>query len=69
MAEEIGFSVDENAFLEEQAIAKERSRGVKGASKDNVVALDIHALGEIEKNSDVPKTDDSFKYSKDDQNV
>ncbi|KAJ3069358.1 Alanine--tRNA ligase [Podochytrium sp. JEL0797] len=62
MAEEIGFSVDEDQFLEEQLKAKELSRGGKAGAKGENVGLDIHAIGELEKNADVPPTDDSAKY-------
>ncbi|KAJ1551811.1 Alanine--tRNA ligase, partial [Cladochytrium tenue] len=62
MAEEIGFTVDENAFLEEQALAKEKSKGEKSSGKGDAVALDIHALAEVEKNTSIPKTDDNLKY-------
>ncbi|TPX70949.1 alanine---tRNA ligase [Chytriomyces confervae] len=64
MAEEIGFSVDEAQFLEEQLKAKERSKAGKGGEKGEVVTFDIHAIGEIEKNPDVKATDDSHKYDK-----
>jgi alanyl-tRNA synthetase len=64
MAEELGMTVDEAAFLDEQAKAKEKSKQGKGDSKGEVVALDIHALGDIEKNADIPKTDDIYKYCK-----
>ncbi|KAJ3116028.1 Alanine--tRNA ligase [Phlyctochytrium bullatum] len=63
MAEEIGFSIDEEAFLNEQAKAKNISRAGKSEKDRADVALDIHALGEIEKNSNIPKTNDSFKYT------
>lgn len=64
MAEEKGLKVDETAFTEEQEKAKEVSRARKGGSGEKVVALDVHALGELEKNAAVPKTDDSAKYGK-----
>ncbi|KAJ3291258.1 hypothetical protein HDU79_002581 [Rhizoclosmatium sp. JEL0117] len=64
MAEEIGFSVDEAQFLEEQLKAKEKSKGGKAGDKGENVGLDIHAIGELEKNADVPPTDDSHKYDK-----
>jgi len=62
MAEEKGLKVDESGFAEEQEKAKDISRKRKGGSGETVVALDVHALGELEKNPDVPKTDDSAKY-------
>ncbi|KAI8618801.1 tRNA synthetases class II (A)-domain-containing protein [Chytriomyces sp. MP71] len=64
MAEEIGFSVDEAAFLEEQLKAKEKSKAGKGGEKGEVVTFDIHAIGDIEKNPDVSPTNDLAKYDK-----
>ncbi|KAJ3215480.1 Alanine--tRNA ligase [Dinochytrium kinnereticum] len=62
MAEEIGFTVDEEAFLNEQVKAKNVSRAGKSEKEGGGVTLDIHALGEIEKNASIPKTNDSAKY-------
>ncbi|RKP26288.1 alanyl-tRNA synthetase, cytoplasmic [Syncephalis pseudoplumigaleata] len=63
MAEENGLSVDEDGFQREQTKAKElsRSKRTTGAGGDQV-ALDVHAIGELEKNEAVPKTDDKYKY-------
>ncbi|KAI8051536.1 tRNA synthetases class II (A)-domain-containing protein [Syncephalis plumigaleata] len=63
MAEENGLSVDEEGFRREQTKAKElsRSKRATGTGGDQV-ALDVHTLGELEKNDNVPKTDDKYKY-------
>ncbi|RKP10011.1 alanyl-tRNA synthetase [Thamnocephalis sphaerospora] len=64
MAEENGLQVDEESFAREQAKAKELSRAKRttGTGGDQVT-LDVHAIGDLEKNDSVPKTDDSFKYA------
>ena len=68
MAEERGMSVDEAGYAEAQAEAKERSRrGRSGAADGQIdprtaVVLDVHLTAELE-SLNVPKTDDSFKYT------
>ncbi|KAJ3108169.1 Alanine--tRNA ligase [Phlyctochytrium planicorne] len=62
MAEEIGFTINEEEVLNEQVKAKDLSRSGRSAKDRAEVALDIHALGEIEKNASIPKTNDGFKY-------
>ncbi|KAI9596522.1 alanyl-tRNA synthetase [Syncephalis fuscata] len=66
MAEENGLTVDEEGFQKEQAKAKELSRSKRstGAGGDQVT-LDVHAIGDLEKNDAVPKTDDQYKYATD----
>lgn len=65
MAEENAITVDEEAFFQEQERAKNLSRQARGGTAGGeVVALDVHDIAELEKNADVPKTDDSFKYCK-----
>ncbi|KAJ3181566.1 Alanine--tRNA ligase [Gaertneriomyces sp. JEL0708] len=66
MAEEIGITVDEMEFERAQMAAKEKSKGIGSKEKGDVVALNIHHLGELEKNPNVPVTDDSYKYGTDD---
>lgn len=66
MAAERGYAIDEATFEKEQQLAKELSRAKKGAKAGDAVKLDIHALGELEKKLQLPKTDDSFKYQKGD---
>ncbi len=63
MAEEFGLAVNEQEFKHAQAESKAASKA--GVKKDvtNVVKLDVHDLAALEKNPDVPKTDDSPKFS------
>ncbi|KXS15150.1 hypothetical protein M427DRAFT_123846 [Gonapodya prolifera JEL478] len=63
MAEERGMTVDESGFLDEQAAAREKSKARTGAGDAGAVALDVHALGDLERNPEVSKTDDVAKYS------
>lgn len=62
MAEESGLKIDENEFEKEKEISKEKSKGITSRSGEEIIALDIHALGDLEKNMKIPNTDDSFKY-------
>ncbi|THH15470.1 hypothetical protein EW146_g5010 [Bondarzewia mesenterica] len=63
MAEELGLVVNEKEFEEAQAQSKEASKAsLKKGGKD-IVKLDVHDIAALEKNSSVPKTDDSFKFS------
>ncbi|ETW80724.1 hypothetical protein HETIRDRAFT_476425 [Heterobasidion irregulare TC 32-1] len=63
MAEELGLTVNEEEFIEAQAQSKEASKAsLKKGTKD-VVRLDVHDIAALEKNADVPKTDDSPKFS------
>ena len=64
MAEENGMKIDEVAFEKEKEISKEKSKGINSKSGAEIIALDIHALGDLEKNMKMPITDDSFKYGK-----
>jgi alanyl-tRNA synthetase len=61
MAEENGMMVDELEYEKEQQKAKERSKKQNSSDSGDTVALDVHAIGEIEKKGIKP-TDDSFKY-------
>ncbi|CAE6448690.1 unnamed protein product [Rhizoctonia solani] len=61
MAEELGLGVSDAEFEAAQAASKEASKGGKKAVED-LVKLDVHDLGALEKRDDVPKTDDSAKY-------
>lgn len=62
MAEELGLGVNEVEFEAAQAASKEASKaGVKKGTGE-AVALDVHDIAALEKNVDVPKTDDSFKF-------
>ncbi|KAH9945433.1 tRNA synthetases class II (A)-domain-containing protein [Epithele typhae] len=62
MAEELGLGVNEAEFEAAQAASKEASKaGVKKGTGE-AVALDVHDLAALEKNSGVPKTNDSAKF-------
>ncbi|KAI9792359.1 MAG: Alanine--tRNA ligase [Candelina submexicana] len=63
MAEERGLNIDDTEFAEAQAKAKEASKGQKKGVSD-LVKLDVHDLGSLEKMNDVPKTDDGAKFGK-----
>jgi alanyl-tRNA synthetase len=62
MAEESGLKIDEEGFLDAQALAKERSKATKTGTKKDSVAFDVHAINEAEKELKLIKTEDSFKY-------
>ncbi len=62
MAEEKGLLIDFDGVKVAEAKSLVASKaGVKKNAGD-VVKLDVHDLAELEKNPDVPKTDDSLKY-------
>lgn len=61
MADERGLEIDDKEFEEAQAKAKEASKGVKKAVAD-LVKLDVHDLGKLERMNDVPKTNDAAKF-------
>ena len=63
MAEERGLIIDDHEFDTARLKAKEASRGEKKAGSD-LLALGVHELGQLEKMSDVPKTDDDPKFSR-----
>ncbi|KAJ0420995.1 tRNA synthetases class II (A)-domain-containing protein [Aspergillus carlsbadensis] len=63
MAEERGLEIDDREFEEARAKAKEASKGQKKTTT-GTVKLDVHDLGNLEKMSDVPKTDDDAKFEK-----
>ncbi|KAK5213426.1 Alanine--tRNA ligase [Exophiala xenobiotica] len=63
MAEERNLSIDDNEFEAARLRAKEASKGEKKAASD-LLKLDVHDLGELEKMPGVTKTDDSAKYGR-----
>lgn len=63
MAEERNLSIDDNEFETARLQAKEASKGEKKAASD-LLKFDVHDLGELEKMPGVTKTDDSFKYGR-----
>ncbi|KAI0087926.1 tRNA synthetases class II (A)-domain-containing protein [Irpex rosettiformis] len=62
MADELGLTVDEAEFEKAQADSKEASKAQKKSHKETV-KLDVHDIAALEKNPDVPKTDDSAKFA------
>jgi len=63
MAEERGLQIDDQEFEEARLKAREASKSQKKSASD-AVKLDVHDLGNLEKMTDVQKTDDSAKYEK-----
>ncbi|KAI8456025.1 alanyl-tRNA synthetase [Phakopsora pachyrhizi] len=65
MAEEAGLGIDQDGFENAQAASKEASKAGKNKASGAAVELNVHSIAELEKNSDVSKTDDSFKFEHD----
>lgn len=63
MAEELGLTVDEEAFAAAQAHSKEASKGAAKVDAKDTVKLDVHDIGALEANSSVAVTDDNAKYT------
>jgi alanyl-tRNA synthetase len=63
MAEERGLQINDKEVEEAQEKAREASKGDKKAA-GVVVKLDVHDLGALDNMEDVPKTDDSAKYGR-----
>lgn len=65
MAEEAGIKIDEPGFEAAQARSKEISKQASkgGSSGDDLLVLDVHALGALSKMDDIPETDDVFKHN------
>jgi alanyl-tRNA synthetase len=64
MAEELGLGINDKEFEEAQALSKEASKARIKKKASDVVKLDVHDLGALEKDEGVQKTDDSAKFSK-----
>jgi alanyl-tRNA synthetase len=62
MAEELGLGISHKEFEEAQAWSKEASKGSGKKDSGDIVKLDVHDIAALEKNPDVPKTDDSPKF-------
>lgn len=62
MAEELGLAINNDQFEKAQAQSKAASQASSKKSKRELVKLDVHDLASLEKNPDVPKTDDSAKF-------
>ncbi|KAL0581861.1 Alanine--tRNA ligase [Marasmius crinis-equi] len=63
MAEELQLDINEQEFLDAQHASKEASKATLKKGEADIVKLDVHDIAVLEKNSEVPKTDDSAKYS------
>ena len=63
MAEERGLRINEADVEQAQEKAREASKGEK-KSLENLLKLDVHDLGKLEKMRDVPKTDDFPKFKR-----
>jgi alanyl-tRNA synthetase len=62
MAEELGLGVNDEQFEEAQQASREASKASTKKGSVDVVRLDVHDLAVLEKDVDVPKTDDSAKF-------
>ncbi|KAF8629235.1 hypothetical protein AX17_005815 [Amanita inopinata Kibby_2008] len=63
MAEELNLGINEQEFEEAQALSKEASKGSMKKGDNDSVKLDVHDIALLEKDSTVPKTDDSAKFN------
>ncbi|KAK5696845.1 Alanine--tRNA ligase [Elasticomyces elasticus] len=63
MAEERGLSIDDGEVAEAQEKAREASKGEK-KGKGEGLKLNVHDINALEKMDGVPKTDDSFKFGR-----
>ncbi|KAF8894893.1 tRNA synthetases class II (A)-domain-containing protein [Gymnopilus junonius] len=63
MAEELGLTINDTEFEEAQAQSKEASKASLKKASTNMVKLDVHDIAALERNDQVPKTDDSAKFS------
>ncbi|KAF2485377.1 tRNA synthetases class II (A)-domain-containing protein [Neohortaea acidophila] len=64
MAEERGLSIDDAEVEKAQETAREASKGQKKEG-EFLVKLNVHDINALERMPDVPKTDDSAKFQKD----
>lgn len=64
MAEELGLTINNDEFEKAQAQSKAASQASSKKGKKDVVKFDVHDLASLEKDPDVPKTDDSAKFCK-----
>ncbi|KAF7195253.1 Alanine--tRNA ligase [Pseudocercospora fuligena] len=64
MAEERGLDIIDEDVAKAQEKAREASKGEKKAGAD-LVKLDVHDINSLEQMADVPKTDDSPKFQRD----
>lgn len=64
MAEEAGLKINQEEFKAAQEASKEASKATAKKSDGEVVKLDVHDISALEKNPNVPKTDDEAKYGR-----
>lgn len=64
MAEELGLGINGEEFDAAQAASREASKASLKVGAKDVVKLDVHDLASLEKDTSVPKTDDSAKFGK-----
>ncbi len=62
MAEELGLGVNNEEFEAAQAASREASKASLKVGAKDVVKLDVHDIAALEKDTSVPKTDDSAKF-------
>lgn len=62
MAEELGLSINETEFNEAQSWSKEASRASSKKEGQDLIKLDVHDIAALERNAEIPKTDDSAKF-------
>ncbi|KAL4069804.1 tRNA synthetases class II (A)-domain-containing protein [Scleroderma yunnanense] len=62
MAEELNMTINEKEFEAAQEQSKLASKGTFKKDKSDTLKLDVHDLAALEKNSTIPKTDDSAKF-------
>ncbi|TKA82875.1 Alanine--tRNA ligase [Friedmanniomyces simplex] len=63
MAEERGLAINDDEVAAAQEKAREASKGEKKAAGD-LLKLNVHDINALEKMADVPKTDDSSKFGR-----
>ncbi|KAF9264255.1 hypothetical protein L218DRAFT_987257 [Marasmius fiardii PR-910] len=63
MAEELHLEINEQEFLDAQQASKEASKATLKKGETDIVKLDVHDIAVLEKDSEIPKTDDSAKYN------
>ncbi|KAJ7647453.1 tRNA synthetases class II (A)-domain-containing protein [Roridomyces roridus] len=63
MAEELGLGINNLEFEAAQAASKEASKASLKRGVTDTVKLDVHDIAALERNTTVPKTDDSPKFA------
>ncbi|KAH9949608.1 tRNA synthetases class II (A)-domain-containing protein [Amylocystis lapponica] len=63
MAEELNLTINDDEFEAAQAHSKEASKASSKKAGKDAIKLDVHDIAALEKMANVPKTDDSAKFS------